>query len=62
MKTEQMLNPRMSYAEMAKAYEDANPSFEANPNRVGRFAKKIGYYRARQIKDGVAHYFYAKKQ
>ncbi len=52
----------MSYKEMAEAYEAANPSFEANSNRVGRFAKKIGYYRARQIKGGVATYFYAKKQ
>lgn len=57
-----MLKPRMSYEEMARAYEAANPSFEANPNRVGRYAKTIGYYRARQIKDGIATYFYAKQQ
>lgn len=62
MEKAQMLKPRMSYEEMARAYEAANPSFEANPNRVGRYAKTIGYYRARQIKDGIATYFYAKQQ
>jgi len=55
------LKDRMSYPEMYEAFQAYEPRFEPNPNMVGRFAKKMGYYRTKQVKNGVITYFYAKK-
>lgn len=51
---------RVSVQEMKNYYAKHFP-YEANNQRVGRFAKSIGFKLAKQMKQGKVEYFYVKE-
>lgn len=56
-----MENPfkmRMSDQEMEAAYLAYHPCFVANKNCIGRFAKRFGYIRGKQMVNGKLEKFY----
>lgn len=61
MDNEQLLKRRMSDEEMAQAFV-AITQMNVNPNAMGRFAKRNGYKRVRQIENGKATYYFLKQQ
>lgn len=50
----------VSIEEMKAYYTSQFPYFEANNQRVGRFAKKIGYHLTKQMRNRKYIYFYLK--
>ncbi|MDD6104155.1 MAG: hypothetical protein PUB73_06065 [Bacteroidales bacterium] len=61
MENETLFKRRMSDEEMAAAFVEITQR-NANPNAVGRFAKKNGYQRIRQVENGQPIYYYIKQQ
>lgn len=51
---------KVSVEEMRAYYASQFPYFEANNQRIGRFAKKIGYHLVKQMVKGKFIYFYIK--
>lgn len=52
---------RVSVQEM-KDYYAAHYPFEPNNQRVGRFAKSMGFKLEKQMKNRKMHYFYVKAE
>lgn len=51
----------MTLDEMSKVFLSIYPSMNANPQRVGRFAKQIGYRHTKQMVNRKYEYFYLKE-
>jgi len=51
---------KISVEEMRTYFASLFPYFEANNQRVGRFAKQIGYTLTKQMKNRKYEYFYIK--
>lgn len=51
---------KVSVEEMKTYFASQFPYYEANKQRVGRFAKKIGYMLTKQMKNRKYEYFYIK--
>ena len=58
---ETQFKPKMTDSEMEVAFSQAYPGLIANPQNVGRFAKKMGYKRSQQMVDKVIVRFYYKQ-
>ena len=57
------LNKRkVSVEEMKTYYASKFPYFDANNQRVGRFAKQIGYHLTKQMRNRKYTYFYLKDE
>ena len=48
----------MTYDELAEYYVANHPGYTPNRVLIGRFAKKLGYRRAKQVIKGKQIYFY----
>ena len=48
--------------EMKELFTANRPGFIPTPNAVGRFAKKVGFVRVTQMRDGKQTSFYIKKE
>lgn len=59
-KMENILTKSKVTVEEMKAYYAANFPYEPNGQRVGRFAKQIGYKLVKQMKNRKYLYFYIK--
>lgn len=53
---------RFSQEEMAQLYAEAVPYMVPNHSNVGRFAKKQGFVRMKQVVNHKQIYFYVKKE
>lgn len=53
---------KVSVEEMKAYYTSKFPYFEANNQRVGRFAKQIGYHLTKQMRNRKYTYFYLKNE
>lgn len=63
LKMEEILNKRkLSVEEMKAYYASKFPYFDANNQRVGRFAKQIGYHLTKQMRNRKYTYFYLKDE
>ena len=63
LKTMEILNKqKVSVEEMKKYYASQFPYFDANNQRVGRFAKQIGYHLTKQMRNRKYTYFYLKNE
>lgn len=63
LKMEEILNKRkVSVEEMKAYYASKFPYFDANNQRVGRFAKQIGYHLTKQMRNRKYTYFYLKDE
>lgn len=63
LKMEKILNKRkVSVEEMKAYYASKFPYFDANNQRVGRFAKQIGYHLTKQMRNRKYTYFYLKDE
>lgn len=51
---------RIGVEEMRAYYATRFPYFEANNQRIGRFAKQMGYMLTKQMKNRKYEYFYIK--
>lgn len=54
------IQTKMTIEEMRQYYTQEFPYFEANNQRVGRFAKKLGYKIVRQMVNRKYERFYLK--
>lgn len=57
---EESLKPRMSDEEMAALMKTVSP-VDPNPVNLGKFAKKLGYKRYKQMSNGKLYYYYIKE-
>lgn len=55
------MKPEMTFDEMAAAFVEENPWFVPNNTNVGRFAKKNGYTKIKQMINKVIVMKYVKK-
>ena len=58
---EKKLKPEMTFDEMATAFVEDNPWFVPNNTNVGRYAKKHGYMKVKQMINKVIVMKYVKK-
>lgn len=58
---EKKLKPEMTFDEMAAAFVESNPWFVPNNTNVGRYAKKLGYIKVKQMINKVIVMKYVKK-
>ena len=60
MEKEESLKDKMSFEEISEVFVANNPWFVPNYSNVGRFAKKLGYVRMKQMTNKHINYFYVK--
>lgn len=62
MSNKTLTKPRMTKEEMTECYRKANPAFEPNHIRIGKFAKQNGYSLTKQMINRKYYFFYVKNE